>query len=118
MELRAEQALAERRTEENPRSVLSATGSAGLASLVRGSSRRITTMGPRPANIRVINRRNRRLGPRLLGSDGRRLRWRKGQARFARRCATLDPILAGGRRAVIGGLAPSANRTGDARGKT
>ena len=31
------------------------------ALLVRGSSRRITIMRYRPANIRVINRRNRRL---------------------------------------------------------
>jgi hypothetical protein len=35
-----------------------ATGSAGLANLVRGSSRRITIMRSRPANIRLINRRS------------------------------------------------------------
>jgi len=37
--------------------MLYATGSAGLATLVRGSSRRIMTMRFRPANIRLINRR-------------------------------------------------------------
>src|SRR5262245_8961535 len=107
--LRAEQAPAERHTEENPRGALLATGSSRLATLVRGSSRRITTMRPRPANIRVINRRASRLGRCLLGSECRRLRWRQGQARFARRYATLDPILADGGRAIIGGLAPSTD---------
>ena len=34
-----------------------ATGSAGLATTVRGSSRRIKIMRFRPANIRLINRR-------------------------------------------------------------
>jgi hypothetical protein len=34
-----------------------ATGSAGLAITVRGSSRRIKIMRFRPANIRLINRR-------------------------------------------------------------
>ena len=34
-------------------------------SLVRGSSRRITIMRLRPANIRVINRRENLLRPRL-----------------------------------------------------
>ena len=43
-------------TKENPRK-LYATGSAGLATLVRGSSRRIKIMRFRPANIRLINRR-------------------------------------------------------------
>jgi len=38
--------------------MLYATGSAGLATLVRGSSRRITIMRFRPANIRLINRRS------------------------------------------------------------
>ena len=37
--------------------MLYATGSAGLAKLVRGSSRRIKIMRFRPANIRLINRR-------------------------------------------------------------
>ena len=37
--------------------MLYATGSAGLATLVRGSSRRIKIMRFRPANIRLINRR-------------------------------------------------------------
>ena len=41
-----------------------ATGSAGLAKLVRGSSRRIMIMRFRPANIRLINRRSNL--PRLL----------------------------------------------------
>ena len=41
-----------------------ATGSAGLATLVRGSSRRIMIMRFRPANIRLINRRSNL--PRLL----------------------------------------------------
>jgi len=41
-----------------------ATGSAGLATLVRGSSRRIKIMRFRPANIRLINRRY--YLPRLL----------------------------------------------------
>jgi hypothetical protein len=35
--------------------MLYATGSAGLATLVRGSSRRIKIMRFRPANIRLIN---------------------------------------------------------------
>jgi hypothetical protein len=44
--------------------MLYATGSAGLALLVRGSSRRIMIMRFRPANIRLINRRSNL--PRLL----------------------------------------------------
>ena len=44
--------------------MLYATGSAGLAILVRGSSRRIKIMRFRPANIRLINRRPSL--PRLL----------------------------------------------------
>ena len=44
--------------------MLYATGSAGLATLVRGSSRRIKIMRFRPANIRLINRRLNL--PRLL----------------------------------------------------
>ncbi len=44
--------------------MLYATGSAGLATLVRGRSRRIKIMRFRPANIRLINRRP--LLPRLL----------------------------------------------------
>ena len=44
--------------------MLYATGSAGLAKLVRGSSRRIKIMRFRPANIRLINRRQNL--PRLL----------------------------------------------------
>jgi hypothetical protein len=38
--------------------MLYATGTAGLATLVRGSSRRIKIMRFRPANIRLINRRS------------------------------------------------------------
>jgi hypothetical protein len=44
--------------------MLYATGTAGLAILVRGSSRRIKIMRFRPANIRLINRRSKL--PRLL----------------------------------------------------
>jgi hypothetical protein len=44
--------------------MLYATGSAGLAILVRGSSRRIKIMRFRPANIRLIDRRSKLL--RLL----------------------------------------------------
>ena len=44
--------------------MLYATGSAGLAPLVRGSSRRIMIMRLRHANIRLINRRSKL--PRLL----------------------------------------------------
>ncbi len=44
-------------TKENPRRKF-ATGSAGLASVVRGSSRRIMIMRFRPANISLINRRH------------------------------------------------------------
>jgi len=44
--------------------MLYATGTAGLAPLVRGSSRRIKIMRFRPANIRLINRRSNL--PRLL----------------------------------------------------
>src|SRR3974377_83148 len=43
-------------TKENPRRKF-ATGSAGLALVVRGSSRRIMIMRFRPANISFINRR-------------------------------------------------------------
>ena len=44
--------------------MLYATGPAGLATLVRGSSRRIKIMRFRPANIRLIHRRPHL--PRLL----------------------------------------------------
>ena len=49
--------------KENPRTPY-ATGSAGLACIVRGSSRRIMIMRFRPANISLINRRH--YLPRLL----------------------------------------------------
>ena len=39
--------------------MLYATGTAGLATLVRGSSRRIKITRFRPANIRLINRRSK-----------------------------------------------------------
>jgi hypothetical protein len=48
---------------ENPRLVYAAGLRARPALLVRGSSRLITIMRFRPANIRVINRRDSRLGP-------------------------------------------------------
>jgi hypothetical protein len=54
--LRTAPAAAEPPTQENPRRGY-ATGSAGLATLVRGSSRRIMIMRFRPAHIRLINRR-------------------------------------------------------------
>ena len=47
---------------ENPRLIYAAGLRAQPALLVRGSSRRITIMRFRPANIRVINRRDSRLG--------------------------------------------------------
>ena len=47
--------------KENPRKLYAASLRARPALLVRGSSRRITIMRFRPANIRVINRRNSRL---------------------------------------------------------
>jgi hypothetical protein len=52
--------------------MLYATGSAGLATLVRGSSRRIKIMRFRPANIRLINRRSNlpRLQLALFSQDG------------------------------------------------
>ena len=59
---------------ENPRLTYAAGLRARPALLVRGSSRRITIMRFRPANIRVINRRDSRLGPLrccvLSGIDG------------------------------------------------
>jgi len=47
---------------ENPRLIYAAGLQARPALLVRGSSRRITIMRFRSANIRVINRRDSRLG--------------------------------------------------------
>jgi hypothetical protein len=55
-EATALQAAARASTKKNPR-LPYATGSAGFATLVRGSSRWIMTMRFRPANIRLINRR-------------------------------------------------------------
>jgi hypothetical protein len=48
--------------KENPRRSYAASLRARPALLVRGSSRRITIMRCRPANIRVINRRDGILG--------------------------------------------------------
>ena len=47
--------------KENPRKFYAVGLLTEPAFLVRGSSRRITIMRLRPANIRVINRRNSRL---------------------------------------------------------
>ena len=47
--------------KENPRKLYAVGLWTEPALLVRGSSRRITIMRFRPANIRVINRRNSRL---------------------------------------------------------
>ena len=47
--------------KENPRNLYAVGLRTEPAQLVRGSSRRITIMRFRPANIRVINRRNSRL---------------------------------------------------------
>src|SRR5450631_4276762 len=60
---KTESAAAGASTKENPRRQF-ATGPAGLASVVRGSSRRIMIMRFRPANISLINRRH--YLPRLL----------------------------------------------------
>jgi hypothetical protein len=51
----------EARGKENPRVTYAVGVRTEPATLVRGSSRRITIMRLRPANIRVINRRNSRL---------------------------------------------------------
>ena len=51
----------EARGKENPREYYAVGLTTEPARLVRGSSRRITIMRFRPANIRVINRRNSRL---------------------------------------------------------
>jgi len=48
--------------KENPRQIYAAGLRARPALLVRGSSRRVTIMRCRPANLRVINRRDSRLG--------------------------------------------------------
>ena len=52
---------------ENPRLIYAASLWARPALLVRGSSRRITIMRFRPANIRVINRRDSCLGHHRYG---------------------------------------------------
>ena len=60
--------------KENPRKYYAVGFRTEPAMLVRGSSRRITIMRFRPANIRVINRRNSRLDRdlRCLLRKGRR----------------------------------------------
>ena len=55
----------EARGKENPRGYYAVGFRTEPARLVRGSSRRITIMRFRPANIRVINRRNSRLDRNL-----------------------------------------------------
>src|SRR6266568_9347378 len=66
-------------TKENPR-LPYATGSAGLAKLVRGSSRRIMIMRFRPANISLINRRH--YLPRLLLTLSSKRQIQKPHQRF------------------------------------
>ena len=65
---------------ENPRLVYAAGLRARPALLVRGSSRRITIMRFRPANIRVINRRDSWLDHLRCGvlSDSNRKRRKNG----------------------------------------
>jgi len=61
--------------KENPRKHYAVGLRTEPAHLVRGSSRRITIMRFRPANIRVINRRNSRLDRDLrclLRKDGKK----------------------------------------------
>src|ERR1700679_2140261 len=65
-----EQAAARASTKENPR-LAYATGSAGLALTVRGSSRQIMIMWLRPPNIRLINRRSKLLRLLLALSSGK-----------------------------------------------
>jgi hypothetical protein len=67
-------------TKENPRRKF-ATGSAGLALVVRGSSRRIMIMRFRPANISLINRRH--YLPRLLLTLSSKYNDKKQPQRFA-----------------------------------
>src|ERR1700678_2087130 len=67
-------------TKENPRRKF-ATGSAGLARVVRGSSRRIMIMRFRPANISLINRRH--YLPRLLLTLSSKRQIQKPPQRFA-----------------------------------
>ena len=63
--------------KENPRTPYAVGLRTQPAFLVRGSSRRITIMRFRPANIRVINRRNSRLDRDLRCLLGGRKRKRK-----------------------------------------
>src|SRR5665213_314718 len=77
-------------TKENPRMPY-ATGSAGLANLVRGSSRRITIMRFRPANIRLINRRSNL--PRLrLAVSSKKAKAKKQRQKQPHRCAGVDRV--------------------------
>ena len=64
--------------EENPRTPYAVGLRAEPARLVRGSSRRITIMRFRPANIRVINRRENcfdRDSPCLLSETQKKKQW-------------------------------------------
>ena len=71
--------------------MLYATGSAGLATLVRGSSRRIKIMRFRPANIRLINRRSNlpRLLLALFSKNGKS---NSNDKKQPRRCAAVDRV--------------------------
>jgi hypothetical protein len=71
--------------------MLYATGPAGLATLVRGSSRRITIMRFRPANIRLINRRSNL--PRLLLALSSKKRQKQQQRqKQPQACAGVDRV--------------------------
>ena len=69
--------------KENPRNLYAVGLRTEPAQLVRGSSRRITIMRFRPANIRVINRRNSRLDRHLrcLLRNGRKKKENEGPER-------------------------------------
>jgi hypothetical protein len=74
----------EARGKENPRVTYAVGFRAEPATLVRGSSRRITIMRFRPANIRVINHRNSRLDRDsccLLRKNGEREKCRSVRAK-------------------------------------
>jgi hypothetical protein len=70
--------------------MLYATGPAGLATLVRGSSRRITIMRFRPANIRLINRRSNL--PRLLLPCPRKKQKQQQRQKQPHGCAGVDRV--------------------------
>jgi len=100
--------------KENPRKHYAVGLRTEPAHLVRGSSRRITIMRFRPANIRVINRRNSRLDRDLrclLRKDGKKIRKKKKQKRYLTRSFHISvcPFLAATARrfAILRGLIPS-----------